>query len=124
MELQDTSGSTKPLSAEQWIEQLDALQPSKQQQRMVLFQTLYPAIERALARDVPQKAIIAQLKERGLSLSVGGFRSMLEAERKQYAEKGERLRCECCGSSLPVTVEATPQKSVTTLIKTKEAEAV
>lgn len=123
MELQDTSGSTKPLSAEQWIEQLDALQPSKQQQRTVLFQRLYPAIERALARDVPQKAIIAQLKGRGLSLSVGGFRSMLEAERKQYAEKGERLLCECCGSSLPVTVQAPPQKSVTTLIKTKEAEA-
>lgn len=83
------------------IEMLDALQPGRQQQKALLFAKAYPAIERALAREVPQKQIIAELEKSGLHLSVGGFRSMLEAERKSLAENGERVRCEHCGSNLP-----------------------
>lgn len=83
------------------IEMLDALQPGKQQRKTLLFQKAYPAIERALAREVPQKQIISELERSGLHLSVGGFRSMLEGERKSRAENGERTRCEHCGSSLP-----------------------
>jgi len=115
MELQNTSATITLPNEAQWIEQLDALQPGKQQQKTILFQTLYPAIERALARDVPQKAVIAQLTNMGLPLSMGGFRSLLEAERKQRAEKGEYLRCECCGSVLPVSSDAPNSKGVPTL---------
>lgn len=55
MELQNTNDSTPLANVEQLIKQLDALQPGKQQQKAALFRSLYPAIESALARDVPQK---------------------------------------------------------------------
>ena len=83
------------------IEQIDALQPGKQQQKTLQFQKLYPAIERALAREVPQKVIITELERMGLRLSMGGFRSLLEVERKLRTENGDRVRCEHCGSNLP-----------------------
>lgn len=95
----DKAGATA--DGQRLMEMLDALQPGKQQQKILLFQKAYPAIERALAREVPQKQIIAELEKSGLHLSVGGFRSMLEAERKSRTENGERVRCEHCGSNLP-----------------------
>lgn len=48
----------------------------------------------------------AELTTRGLSLSMGGFRSLLDAERKQSAEKGENVRCECRSSVLPALADA------------------
>lgn len=83
------------------IKQLDALQPGKQQQKSLLFLELYPGIERALARKVPQKTVIRELEKMGLSLSMGGFRSWLEAERKRRCESGESVRCQHCDSILP-----------------------
>ncbi|MCA8296893.1 hypothetical protein LGN19_24170 [Burkholderia sp. AU30198] len=90
---------------QRFIDQLDALQPSKLQQKALLFQKAYLAIERAIAREVPQKQIVAELDSLGLSLSIGGFRSLLEVERKQRKESGGRVRCERCGSSLPHEAE-------------------
>ena len=102
----DSTQNVVLADAAQLIERLDALQSGKRQQKTALFQKLYPAIERALAREVPQKTIIAQLTSMGLPLSMGGFRSLLETERKQRAEKGEYLHCECCGSILPASTDA------------------
>ncbi len=65
------------------IQQLEALQPSQQLQRAQLFEKLYPAIKSALARKVPQKAIVAELAKAGLHLSMGGFRSLLAAMDEQ-----------------------------------------
>lgn len=101
MELQTASATITLLNEAQWIEQLDGLQPGKQQQKTALFQALYPAIERALAREVPQKVVLAKLTGMGLSLSMGGFRSLLDTERKLRAQTGEYLRCNCCHSILP-----------------------
>ncbi|MDO3622725.1 hypothetical protein Q3O98_16695 [Ralstonia pseudosolanacearum] len=101
MELQKTSGTTTLPDEARWIEQLDALQPGKQQQKTAQFQTLYPAIERALAREVPQKVVLAELAGMGLSLSMGGFRSLLDTERKLREQAGEYLRCSSCHSILP-----------------------
>lgn len=101
METKNDSEAIVPADAERLIEQLDALQPGKQQQKSVLFQKLYPGIERALAREVPQKTIITELAKMGLHLSMGGFRSLLDVERKQRNENGERVCCERCGSNLP-----------------------
>lgn len=80
---------------------INALRPGKQQQKALLFQKLLPLIEQALAREVPQKVIVAELEKMGLPLSLGGFRSLLEAERKRRAEAGDAVRCEHCGSILP-----------------------
>jgi len=99
--INDSQKTIVPADTELMIEQLDALRPGKQQQKTLLFQRLYPAIERALAREVPQKTIIAELEKMGLHLSVGGLRSQLEAERKQRDETGERVCCQQCGSRLP-----------------------
>lgn len=96
----DDSGTIVPADMLRLIEQLDALQPGKQQQKTAQFQKLYSAIERALARNVPQKTVVAQLANMGLPLSIGGFRSLLEAERKQRNERGEYVHCEHCGSVL------------------------
>ncbi|WP_205751641.1 hypothetical protein [Cupriavidus oxalaticus] len=106
MDPQNTTDSITLADAEQLIEQLNALQPGKQQQKAGLFKKLYPAIERALGRQVPQKAILAHLSSMGLFLSIGGFRSLLESERKQRTEKGENVRCNCCGSVLPASSDA------------------
>lgn len=101
MEYKTDSDVSVPADVERLIEQLDALQPSKQQRKVLLFQKAYPAIERAIGREVPQKQIVAELESLGLSLSMGGFRSLLEIERKQRKENGERVRCDRCGSNLP-----------------------
>lgn len=101
MDIKDDIKTPASVDAERLIEQLDTLQPGKQQQKSQLFEKLYPGIERALARAVPQKAIIAELEKMGLHLSMGGFRSLLDAERKQRDTSGERVRCEHCGSNLP-----------------------
>ncbi|MDR6202498.1 hypothetical protein [Paraburkholderia graminis] len=100
MDTTDQNKVSAPDDAQRLIEQLDALQPGKQQQKTLQFQKLYPAIERALAREVPQKAIITELEKMGLHLSVGGFRSLLEVERKLRTESGDRVCCEHCGSNL------------------------
>jgi hypothetical protein len=65
------------------IAKIEALEPSKQQQKSRLFEKLYPAIESALGRNVPQKTIVAELKVAGLTLSMGGFRALLTAMRTQ-----------------------------------------
>ncbi|RQT68247.1 hypothetical protein [Burkholderia cepacia] len=114
MENKTDSNAIVPADVERVIEQLDALQPSKQQRKVVLFQKAYPAIERAIGREVPQKQIVAELENFGLSLSMGGFRSLLEAERKQRKENGERARCEHCGSTLPHVGDESLQAHATT----------
>ncbi|MCO5399755.1 hypothetical protein [Ralstonia soli] len=124
MEPQNTTGTLTLANAEQLIEQLDALQPGKQQQKTTLFRKLYPAIERALAREVPQKAVIAELTTRGLPLSMGGFRSLLEAERKQRAEQGEYVCCEFCGSVLPASSAASNSRGAPRLASLIGTESV
>jgi hypothetical protein len=69
------------------IQQIEALQPSKQLQKIRLFEKLYPVIQDALAREVPQKAIVAELAKAGLHLSMGGFRSLLAVMREQQPER-------------------------------------
>jgi hypothetical protein len=101
MDVKDNDEAVLPAATERLIEQLDALRPGKQQQKAALFEKLYPAIERALAREVPHRSIMAELEKMGLRISMGGFRSLLNAERKQRDETGERVRCEHCGSNLP-----------------------
>ncbi|MFM0488283.1 hypothetical protein [Paraburkholderia graminis] len=115
MDHQSTTNSITLANAEQLIEQLDALQPGKQQLKTALFRKLYTAIERALAREVPQKTVIAELTTRGLSLSMGGFRALLDAERKQRAERGDYVVCECCGSVLPPSSDANIPRNIPTL---------
>lgn len=90
-----------PLDEQYLIASLDALQPRKQQQKALQFSKAYPAIERAISRGVPQKQIVSELAKSGLHLSMGGFRSMLDAEREQRSENGDCVRCEHCGAKLP-----------------------
>lgn len=111
----DDSGTIVSVDVQRLIEQIDALQPSKQQQKTAKFQKLYPAIERALARDVTQKTVVAQLANMGLPLSMGGFRSLLEAERKQRTERGECVHCDYCGSILPASSDTSNPTGVPAL---------
>ena len=97
------------------IEQIDQLQPGKQRQKTAQFQILFPAIERALGRDVPQKAVVAKLASMGLPISIGGFRSLLEAERKQRTERGDGVFCEHCGSALPASSNPSSTRGAPTL---------
>lgn len=109
------SGTIVPVDVPRLIEQIDALQPGKLQQRTLQFQKLYPAIERALARNVSQKTVVTQLANMGLSLSMGGFRSLLESERKQRTEKGDCVHCEHCGSILPPSSDASNPRGMPAL---------
>lgn len=89
-----------PAHPDQLIARLDALGPGKQQQKAERFHQIYPGIEGALARCVPQKLILAELAKAGLTLSLGGFRSLLEAERNKRTTEGGEIRCKQCGSHL------------------------
>lgn len=93
----ETAGSD---NTDQLIALLDGLQPSKQQKKTLLFQKLFPGIERALDRNVPQKTILVELQKMNLSLSMGGFRTLLENEKKLRIDNGERMQCETCGSTV------------------------
>jgi hypothetical protein len=79
---------------------LDALEPSMQQGKHAMFSKLYPSIVRALARNVPQKKIISELEQLGLKLHPTRFKTMLAAEAKALAERGNRVCCDRCGSVL------------------------
>lgn len=81
MAVQSTSGNTVNVDEERLIQKIAALQPSKQLQKTRLFEKLYPAIQGALDREVPQKAIVEELASAGLKLSIGGFRALLAAMR-------------------------------------------
>ena len=72
-----------PPDVEQIIAGLNELQPSAKQRKALLFEALYPSIEEARKRTVPQRAIIEFLKKKGLKLSPNTYRSMLEAESKR-----------------------------------------
>lgn len=111
----DDSGTIASVDVQHAIEQIDELQPGKQRQKTAQFQKLYPAIERALGRDVPQKTVVAQLAIMGLPVSMGGFRSLLEAERKQRIERGDCVFCEHCGSVLPASIDTSGAKGSPTL---------
>jgi hypothetical protein len=100
MEINDQQTTPSGFDEEALIEKLNALQPGKHQQKAWLFEKAYPGIESALSRQVPQKSIVAQLEEFGLELSMGGFRSMLEATRKQRKERGDSVRCPGCGNAI------------------------
>lgn len=79
---------------------LDALQPGQQQRKNTLFTQAYPSIVRAIARQVPQKDILATLSRSGLKLHPARYREMLEVEHKLRDERGEPICCEACGSLL------------------------
>lgn len=115
MPTHDDSGTIASVDVQHLIEQIDELLPGKQRQKTAQFQKLYPAIERALGRDVPQKTVVAQLANMGLPVSMGGFRSLLEAERKQRIERGECAHCEHCGSVLPASSDTSNTKGSPTL---------
>lgn len=111
----DASGTTPSVDVQHFIEQIDDLQPGKQRQKSAFFQKMYPSIERAIARDVPQKTVVAQLAKMGFSFSIGGFRSQLEAERKHRIERGDSVLCEHCGSALPASSNTSNTKDSPTL---------
>lgn len=115
MPTHDDSGTIASVEVQHLIEQIDELQPGKQRQKTAQFQKLYPAIERALGRDVPQKTVVTKLANMGLPVSMGGFRSLLEAERKQRIERGECVHCERCGSALPASSDTSNAKGSPTL---------
>jgi hypothetical protein len=72
---------------QEFLAQLDALEPSAQQKNTLLFQRLYPGVKRALERKVTQKIILERLNNMGLKLSMGGFRAQLQAEKERLANK-------------------------------------
>jgi hypothetical protein len=79
---------------------LNALQPSEQRQKVSRFSQLYPIIVQAIAREVPQKEILATLSRKGLKLHPVRYREMLEAERKSRDKDGEVICCSSCGSEI------------------------
>lgn len=88
------------MDANNIVAKLNALQPAKAQLKTKLFRELYPAIEQAIARSVPQKHLVAELASAGLQLSLGGFRALLESERKRRAEVGDAVCCAQCGAPI------------------------
>lgn len=98
------------VDVERVLSAIKALQPGKLKKKTQLFQQFYPEIERALARDVPQKELVDMLKKEGLPMSMGGFRTQLEAERKRRHDGNDLVICDHCGSTItPSTEECTSQ---------------
>jgi hypothetical protein len=97
------------------LDTLDALQPSTRCRKDTLFAAAYPGIIRAMARQVPQKDILAALRQCGLSIHPSRFRSMLEAEAQRHVN-GDAITCAACGLPLPVSPDrrTTPVGDATT----------
>ena len=72
--------------------EIQALMPGERFQKSELFTKLFPVIEDAFARNVPQKDILALLARKGLKLHPVRFKSMLTEER----ERNFKLPAECC----------------------------
>ena len=88
------------------LDTLDALEPSAQRQKDVLFAVAYPGIIRAMARQVSHKDLMAALKQCGLSIHPSRFRSMLEAEKQRRDVSGDAITCAACGLPLPVSPDS------------------
>jgi hypothetical protein len=86
---------------------VDALQPTNERTVAVKFSTLYPNIERALARGVTQRAIMDALEREGLKLHPAKFKKLLEDARAQHNEGGEVVRCPSCGGVQMTPLAAT-----------------
>lgn len=99
------SQDEREIDVDQLIVAINALEPGKLQRTASLFQKLYPAIEQSLARKVAQKKIVESLEQYGLHLSLGGFRSLMEAERKKRKDGNDEVCCSTCGAALPHPVE-------------------
>ena len=76
---------------------IDALQPADERTAALKFDTLYPNIERALARGVTQRAIMEALERDGLKVHPMKFKKLLEKARAQRNESGDGIRCPSCG---------------------------
>lgn len=76
---------------------IDALQPADERTAAGKFHVVYPNIERALARNVTQRAIMEALERDGLKLHPVKFKKLLEQARAQRNESGDGIRCPSCG---------------------------
>jgi hypothetical protein len=85
-------------NGDELIAALDALGPSGRHTKIARFRQALPAIERALARKIPQRQILDELNRLGLSLSIATFKTMLSKERQE--QKTGYVVCEHCGSSI------------------------
>jgi hypothetical protein len=82
------------------IAALQSLMPSERSQKSELFTKLFPFIEDAFARNVPQKDILAALSRRNLKLHPVRFKAMLKAERERSPNLAGTC-CQTCGAVLP-----------------------
>ncbi|WP_051980605.1 hypothetical protein [Burkholderia sp. 9120] len=98
---QDRLLGRAPIDESALIAGLDALVPGERQRKEAVFHAAHPAIERALARKVPQKRILEALNRGGLKLSLGGFKALLTEERDALAKNGNYVTCAHCGAVLP-----------------------
>ncbi|WP_293778506.1 hypothetical protein [uncultured Oxalicibacterium sp.] len=113
MQNQQASTTHSQLDINSVTKKLAALAPAGQQQKIHAFQQLYIGVEETLARNVPQKSIIALLQTEGLSLSLGGFRSLLNAERERRKSQGDLPCCSMCNSVLPrIQSESSPTTGI------------
>lgn len=95
------SGKNTTIDHDVLLAALEDLTPGGRWQRTEAFRKAYPIIERQLAAGVPQKAIVKALSDGGLSLSLGGFKSLLDDMRDESRRIGDQVRCRHCNSVLP-----------------------
>ena len=65
---------------------LEAANPTKKAVRKEAFARLFPTIESAISRNIPQKQILKILADKGLKLSAATFKKLLEETRKNQRE--------------------------------------
>ncbi|WP_176330971.1 hypothetical protein [Burkholderia vietnamiensis] len=92
------AGVNQAMPLDEQIASIDALGTSEQHQKRERFRELYEAIERALDRKTPIKALLTHLRELGLSLSLNTFQKLLQMEREERTARGESIRCKHCGA--------------------------
>lgn len=75
-------GSEMSALAEKIKAELRALAPDRKTLNTQLFLELYPVIEEMRSKNVTQKAILAVLKDHGLSLHPARFKALLDEAQK------------------------------------------
>lgn len=78
---------------------LDALEPNEKKKKDDAFSDAYISIANAIARKVPQRAILKALEAGGLKLHPARFKQRFIEESQKRNKNGERIHCQHCNQA-------------------------
>lgn len=98
-------GEARETRAEKAIRLLMSLDGDPKHQKLVQFETFYPAVRHAISRKVPRKAILKHLSDGGLKLYPALYEEFLALLGGRHEEQTGISSCIQCGQPIPKALE-------------------